>query len=132
MPAIVYALTAACPSLVAATPPDACRAVWSQLVAPTVFERVTDLLITANLLFQARPAPAACCLLVPVWREQRAHRAPQTMPLLCLHLPSPVTALPFSPPLHPCAALQCCLVYGVAPSVIHAYQVYRAEEDMWW
>ncbi|KAL4431204.1 hypothetical protein ABPG75_006460 [Micractinium tetrahymenae] len=27
---------------------------------------------------------------------------------------------------------QCCLVYLLAPSVIHSYQVYRAEEDIWW
>jgi hypothetical protein len=28
--------------------------------------------------------------------------------------------------------LPCCLVYAFAPSIIHAYQAYRAEEDIWW
>lgn len=27
---------------------------------------------------------------------------------------------------------QCCIVYLVAPSIIHAYQVYRAGEDLFW
>lgn len=52
-------------------------------------------------------------------------------PLLPSSLPHAPSSLPF-PLLQLNLLSQCCLVYLFAPSVVHAYQVLRAEEVMWW
>jgi hypothetical protein len=124
------------------------HAVWTQVAAPSLLERLLDLFVCANLFLQATSPSlrSAACL------DQHAgmFTQPVAPPASCQPPPPNHTAPSHSHAhaharqhtrthsckptlvLIPRPGLQCCAVYAVSPSVIHAYQVHRAEEDMWW